>query len=749
MQKVSKAYKESMKSSLRERAYIMLSFGLINQEAQAKATVENGDFAYYANAKNVLGEKNDDTVYATLEENFTRVDGSMFFLPRENQSGAYLDTGIISDKLLTEAIFELTINLNIVATDFKGITINFGENYPVDFDMVSSSGQVIEFRGNDQAVFSTEEVLTDTTQVKLAFYTMKNPKSRVRIYSIRFGYGLVYYNQDVMSSSLESYVSPIGADVPQIDFSVQLKNYDHYFNVDNPKSAINFLETGQEMEIYYGYQLPETGEIEWVRGNRLLCSEWESDDYTATIRCQDIFRNMDSEYYKGMYNSAGVSYYKLTEDVLQDAGLTDYYIDPQLKTLFTKNPIPRVQHKEALQIIANACRCVLTQTRFGTIQIKSNFVPEASASAKTQAMYSNADKILDDTVKDEYASLNTNYTTADGKMFFLSRDLSGKTFNTGFVSAELSDENGLFTKNPVVTIEQEVACMYYGAKFVFGNTLPAAFTIRTYNDSQLVTEYEVGADEIERVTILHIDLDDFDTMEIEFTKTAEPYNRIVLNNFSFGDITDFTMTRTDMTSSPKAIKQELIKEVIVPCYSYQNGTQEDNLVGEDVEVTAGDVETFFIGEPSYGFRAVLEDTDGGVTIEDWGNYYITVKFSVTGKYRLEIYGYRYKIVERYAVKTLNNRGKTIKWENPMMSDMGMANDLAEWLGDYYASGIEYEYDTRGNPEIDVNDIVYQENEFHKDMKVNIYRQTLNFNQSFSGKVTARRVGGAKYGLANP
>lgn len=749
MQKVSKAYKESMKSSLRERAYIMLSFGLINQEAQAKATVEEGDFAYYANAKNVLGEKSDDTVYATLEENFTKVDGSMFFLPRRNQSGAYLDTGIISDKLLTEAIFELTINLNIVATDFKGITINFGENYPVDFDMVSSSGQVIEFRGNDQAVFSTEEVLTDTTQVRLIFYTMKNPQSRVRIYSIRFGYGLVYYNQDVMSSSLESYVSPIGADVPQIDFSVQLKNYDHYFNVDNPKSAINFLETGQEMEIYYGYQLPETGEIEWIRGNRLLCSEWESDDYTATIRCQDIFRNMDSEYYKGMYNSAGVSYYELTEDVLRDAGLTDYYIDPQLRTLFTKNPIPRVQHKEALQIIANACRCVLTQTRFGTIQIKSNFVPEATASAKTQAAYSNADKILDDSVKDEYASLNTNYTTADGKMFFLPRNLSGKTFNAGFVSAELSDENGLFASNPVVTIEQEVACMYYGAKFVFGNAIPAEFVIRTYNDRQLVTEYTVGADEIERVTILHIDLDDFDTMEIEFTKTAEPYNRIVLNNFSFGDITDFTMTRTDMTSSPKAIKQELIKEVIVPCYSYQNGTQEDNLVGEDVEVKAGDVETFFIGEPSYGFRAVLEDTTGGVTIEDWGNYYITVRFSVTGKYRLEIYGYRCKIVERYAVKTLNNRGKTIKWENPLMSDIGMATDLANWLGDYYASGIEYEYDTRGNPEIDVNDIVYQENEFHNDMKVNIYRQTLNFNQSFSGKVTARRVGGAKYGLANP
>lgn len=748
MQKVSKAYRESMKSSLRERAYIMLSFGLINQEAQAKATIQDGEFAYYANSKNVFGEKSDDTVYATLEENFTRVDGSMFFLPRRNQSDSYLDTGIISEKLLTQAVFELIINLNVVATDFKGITINFGENYPVDFDMVSSSGQVIEFRDNTQAIFSTEEVLTNTTQVRLIFYRMKNPQSRVRIYSIRFGYGLVYYNQDVMASSLESYVSPIGADVPQIDFSVQLKNYDHYFNVDNPKSAINFLETGQEMEIYYGYQLPDTGEIEWIRGNRLLCSEWESDDYTATIRCQDIFRNMDSEYYKGMYNSAGVSYYKLTEDILQDAGLTDYYIDPQLRTLYTKNPVPRVQHKEALQIIANACRCVLSQTRFGTIQIKSNFVPEASASAETQAVYSNVDKIMDDSPKDEYASLSVNYTTADGKMFFLPRDLSGKTFNTGYVSAEISDENCVFTKNPMVTITQEVACMYYGVRFVFGNALPAAFIIRTYNDGKLVTEYEVGADEIERVTTLHMDFDDFDTMTVEFTKTAEPYNRIVLNNFSFGDITDFTMTRTDMTSSPKAIKQELIKEVIVPCYSYQNGTQEDNLVGEEVDVVSGDVQTFFIGEPSYNFRAVLEDTTGGVEIVDWGNYYITVKFSVTGKYRLEIYGYRYKIVERYAVKTLNNRGKTIKWENPLISDIGMANDLAEWLGDYYASGIEYEYDTRGNPEIDVNDIVYQENEFHPEMKVNIYRHTLVFNQSFAGKVVARRVGGAKYGLAN-
>ena len=42
------------------------------------------------------------------------------------------------------------------------------------------------------------------------------------------------------------------------------------------------------------------------------------------------------------------------------------------------------------------------------------------------------------------------------------------------------------------------------------------------------------------------DFDDFDVMKIEFTKTAEPYNRIVLNYFSLSDVVDFTMNRRDM-----------------------------------------------------------------------------------------------------------------------------------------------------------------------------------------------------------
>lgn len=740
MQKVSKAYKESMKSSLRERAYIMLSFGLVNQEAQAKAKISNGDFAYYSNKDNIFGEHDDSTVYATLEENFTKVDGSMFFLPRQTPNGSYYDTGVISKKLVSEAVCELTISLNTIAIDFKGLTINFGENYPVNFDVIGSTGQTIEFRGNDKAEWSTEETLENTTYIKLRFYTMKNPQSRLRIYFIRFGYGLVYYNDSVMDSRLESYISPIGADVPQIDFSVQLKNYDHYFNVDNPKSAINYLETGQEMDILYGYQLPDSDEIEWIQGNHLLCSEWESDDNTATIRCQDIFRNMDSEYVKGLYSQTGKSYYALAQEILRDAGVTKYYLDPRLKKLFTNNPIPRVQHKEALQIIANACRCSLAQTRYGDIQIKSSFMPSASVSTNGETSFSKAENILAESEKDEYATLAQDYTPVDGSMFFIPRNGS-PTVNTGYVSQQISGADGKFIINPIVTISMEAIRAYFSMELVFGTSLPAAFIIRTYNGGELVNEFPIGSDEISRRTVIIRDFDDFEVMKIEFTQTETPYNRIVLNRFSLSNVANFTMTRKDMTSSPKAIKQELIKEVIVPCYTYQPGTREENLVNEDVVITAGQVETYYMQDPSYGYRPKLNEQEGLADVVDWGNYYVTLKYKVSGEYRLEVQGYRYRIVERYATKTLHARGKTIKWANPLISDMTMANDLAEWLADYYTAGIEYEYNTRGNPEIDPTDIVFQENEFHKGMKVNIYRHAINFKQSFSGRVTARRIGG--------
>ncbi len=148
MQKVSNEYKASMKESLRERSYMMVSFGLINQEAQAHATVDDGDFTYYSKQTDLFGQRDDSTVYGTFEQDFTKVDGSMFFLPRENNSGAYYDTGLVGRPLVSDGPYELTISLNVPKTDIKGITVNFGEAYPIDFDILfGDDGKKVEVPG--------------------------------------------------------------------------------------------------------------------------------------------------------------------------------------------------------------------------------------------------------------------------------------------------------------------------------------------------------------------------------------------------------------------------------------------------------------------------------------------------------------------------------------------------------------------------------------------------------------------------
>ena len=737
MQRVSNEYRTSMKSPLRERAHILVSFGLVNQAAQANAQIRPSKYAYFSNLE-IFRDYKDEPIYGTFEENFTKVDGSMSFLPREGM-GVYYNNGLISEDVIVDQECVIEISLNGITTNVKGLSILFGENYPVSFDVIANTGHKIEVRNNTKPEWTTEEVLRNINGVKIIIKSMRLPKSRVRIFAIKFGYGLVYDNDSVLSSTLNSYVSPIGADLPQIDFSVQIKNYDHYFNVDNPNSAVNFFETGQEMNAMYGYDLPDSKKIEWIQGTRLLCSGWESDDSTATIRCQDVLRNMSSEYHKGTYSDNGRDFYSLIQDVLTDAGIKQYYIEPLLKKVYTKNPIPKVKHKEALQILANACRCTLSQSRLGVIQIKSKYMPKISVSANDEASYSKVSNVLKDIPKSEYASFAKNYTKVDGTLFFLPR--SGKAaLETGYVSNQISGDDGRFTNNPVVTFAMDNTRSYYGMKLIFGQSLPKEFIIRTYAGDTNVNEYTIGENEISREMVISEEFDDCNKIQIEFIETATPHNRITLNYFSLNDTVNFKMERDDMLSSPKSIKQELIKEIIVPCYIYQKDNTEVSLFSNNVTAVNGKTETFYFQDSSYNYRVMLNDTTGRADIVEQGSYYITIRYKVQGTYKLDIRGYKYKITERYAVKKLNNDGKTVKWKNPLVSDIEMAEKLAEWLGEYYSASVEYEYDTRGNPEMDSADVIYQENEFVENMKVNVYRQTLAFNQAFSGKVTARRVG---------
>ena len=101
----------------------------------------------------------------------------------------------------------------------------------------------------------------------------------------------------------------------------------------------------------------------------------------------------------------------------------------------------------------------------------------------------------------------------------------------------MCDENGEFRENPIITIVMESAFTCYGLGFCFCSAAPEDFIIRTYNDEKLIYAFEVTGNK-EAECILNQSFEDFDRIEIEFTK-GYPNSRVVLDKIEFGDVTDY------------------------------------------------------------------------------------------------------------------------------------------------------------------------------------------------------------------
>lgn len=92
--------------------------------------------------------------YATYEQNMFRADGTMYFLPKDNTSywkDGYTCTSLFNNELHIKFVF------GYGKSDIKGLTIQFGENYPTKFSAMTDDGTSVAFENNAQ-VFKTDAV---------------------------------------------------------------------------------------------------------------------------------------------------------------------------------------------------------------------------------------------------------------------------------------------------------------------------------------------------------------------------------------------------------------------------------------------------------------------------------------------------------------------------------------------------------------------------------------------------------------
>ena len=762
MQAVSDAYIESMKRPFRNRGYIKGTIGIINSEAQNNASVDKDFLAYFSNNIKPFTNNPVNQIYATAEEDFTKVDGSMYFLPAQKSEISLYNNGLVTNEL-TGSI-EIKFNGH-TGLDIRGITIDFGEYYPTVFTIENES--VKHEYANDKRVFTTEDVFNGTSYIIISATSMVNGRGRLRINKINFGVVDSFSNVEVISYSLNEFVSPTAESLPSKDIEIILDNQDSYYNPDNPKSAIAYLELGQEVKVSFGYDVNGDGIIEWLPEMLTYLKGWSANDVEAQFICTDLFDSMEGTYYKGTYREEGISLYDLAVDVFDDAGfeISQYYIDPYLKDITVYNPIPAVKHSEALQIIANAGRCALYDDRDGRIHLQASFIPDMTAESNNETEYSMVQNVLEDKEKDFYGESSKDFTTVDGSVFFMPKETN--YLQTGYISESIwrYPENGTVSRRfpfrlgknekfqaksgywdkglPQITIYLSAGFVSYGFKINFKNVNPEEFVISTFYEGASVEKITVNPSGLNYETHRRFEL--FDRMEILFTK-GSPNSRVFVDTIGIGDVTNYTISRTDdLSGHLTAVRQDKLRTMTVVRNIYSELQKEDaEILTEDINISPDNlIYTAYFREPSYNLSASIENNKNiKAEITERSNYYAKIKFSGVlseSTARLIITGREYAVGENLYQKNYNQRGVDVEWGNPLVSTEEHAKKLEEWLSSYYLGEVEYQFDWRGDPRVDANDLFYLELKDGRKTTIRAYENSLSFNGAWSGNIKSRAV----------
>lgn len=767
MQNVSEAYKKAMKQPMRNRGYISARIGIVSSTAQNNivANAEDNEFAYFANTTAAFKEEVETQFYATLEQDFTTVDGSMFFLPERNSGYDYYNDGLITD----DVIKPICLSIDGDFADIKGLTINFGEFYPTSFTVESNNGKTTY--SNTEQTFVTEDTFNAVTYLKITPLTMVNGQGRMRILQFTCGISNTFSNKQVKSFTYKDYVSSVCESLPSQDMTLTVDNQNLYYNPDNPDSAVAYMEQGQKMKVSFGYDIDGAGTIEWVPEITTYLKSWSATDTEAKFTMVDIFDwKLNGTYYKGLYRTGGITLYELALDVLTDAGLKEdeYEISMYLKNVTVYNPLPAVKYSEALQIISNAGRCVLSVTRQGKIQIKTSFIPDmyptaeieltypstitypsteelpaGSGNVENETAFSIVENITKSGNRSAYAMMSNDFSIVDGTVLFLPEDESEYLDTLGYVSDAIADENGDFLEaTPKINVKLETVYSCYGFILQFRNVAPAEYHVITYYQGSMVQNITMENPSL--YSEYTEELKTFDELDIVFTK-GYPNARVAVDRIDFGNATDYTISRNyNLKGSPTATRADRLKAISVKKSIYRNSNENKELTSEEITLPVGETtRTVYFSNPSYGLSVSSETTTVSMSITASSNYFADIKFvNGTGSeisLQYSVSGYEYIVDEQYFRNEHNDTGEEKSWENPLVSEYAHAKDIEEWLASFYLGDVEYQLTWNGDPRVDANDLFFLELKDRDDAIIRAYQSELKYSGAWSGTMKARKV----------
>ena len=746
MKSVSNAYKASMKAMLRNRSYVRITFGNVDTTAATDGEWESNGAASISEFETVDYAYQYGDTYAALELNRWALDGKTLIVPTGEDVQDGFISSLMSDgegNFSTPPVITREFSLKHI---FPGLTLTFDtrqQEWPLevtaDFYL---NGEVVDTQ--TVSITSVQTTISTTaTEVDKVTITFDRclPYRRPRLENVLYGLNVQFVNKDIVSTQQKHDVDPLSRRLPTETMQFTILDYEHKYDPDNPAGIYAYVDKNSPIEIQFGYELPD-GSVEWLKpDNYVLNAKPSAQNNQATFNGTGLIGSLTGTFYKSKLGSK--SLYNMAEEVLLDAGLTltkqgtnPWEIDEALKDMFTTAALPIDTHMNCLQLIAHAACCRLYTDDDNIIHIRPFGVTVIGIyngvwADNGHVWFSEWDTIdKGNTAENTYATFELNRWTLGGDSQIILPDSNAG--QRGYISEAMTGADGSFTNPPVFTktfdVPHDLPVLAIRFDTVL-NEFPGAVQVKYYHDDTLLDTQTAAIDSVEVYVSSNLAIE---CTKIEVTMIGNlPYRRGRVTKVYYRE-TDFTLDFTSIEeNSQKISKIDELKSVSVARYSYTASNDASTLFEGTTTETELHVE----------FSGLAQDVQisvsGGTLVSS--NIYAraadlvlssgTKTVTITGKTLTEN-----SVVVSYPVA---QSGEIDKEENPLITNDTMCQALANHVKSYLQMRNTYEASYRGNPEMEVGDIIGLQTLYTDEMDALILVDEITFDGSLSGKMTVK------------
>lgn len=376
----SKNMIEQLKKPKRNLGFLKVKFNIVDPETNPDLSSNSEEiFSDLDNIKETTIPQSKN--YATLEKNFWLLNDSQPIYGSEELEQTYVSSYmsdkncLFSDKAcitLTSSVYLTTLGLTMV---FDSIDKNYAKKVKVkayrDSTMIMDKDYTLSSY-SDRLIFADNEELVRWNKIEIYFIESSLPYRRIRVNQLLFGIMETYTDENLISAESKEKTTMINSELPTHTFKFTIDNMNKLFNPDNPQGWYRYILQQQPISYEWGYQLDD-GTIEWILGGKmLLTGSVEVGENQVSFSTTSLINYLTKVYKKGVYNSSGRSLYDLAVDVLEDSNIdsSQYNLWSGLKSIKTDAPLPKLEARQLLQIIATTGNCILFTNRENVINIQ-------------------------------------------------------------------------------------------------------------------------------------------------------------------------------------------------------------------------------------------------------------------------------------------------------------------------------------------------------------------------------------------